>query len=106
MAAIDKAALLAKLKLAIGDLTPGKELDDYYTVKLDTAQAIIAANDISDSILATELGMSAIVLQAQVLMGNVDADEGNRTIILMRNTLSAQTKGERYGEGDDDADGA
>lgn len=50
--------------------------------------------------------MSAIVLQAQVLMGNVDADEGNRTIILMRNTLSAQTKGERYGEGDDDADGA
>lgn len=32
MAAIDKAALLAKLKLAIGDLTPGKELDDYYTV--------------------------------------------------------------------------
>ena len=106
MAAIDKAALLAKLKLAIGDLTPGKELDDYYMEKLDTAQAIIAANDISDSILATELGMSAIVLQAQVLMGNVDADEGNRTIILMRNTLSAQTKGERYGEGDDDADGA
>ena len=106
MAAIDKAALLAKLKLAIGDLTPGKELDDYYTAKLDTAQAIIAANDISDSILATELGMSAIVLQAQVLMGNVDADEGSRTIILMRNTLSAQTKGERYVEGDDDADGA
>ena len=106
MAAIDKAALLAKFKLAIGDLTPGAELDAYYTEKLDTAQAIIAANDISDSILATELGMSAIVLQAQVLMGNVDADEGSRTIILMRNTLSAQTKGERYGEGDDDADGA
>ena len=105
MAAIDKAALLAKFKLAIGDLTPGAELDAYYTEKLDTAQAIIAANDISDSILATELGMSAIVLQAQVLMGNVDADEGSRTIILMRNTLSAQTKGERYGEGDDDADG-
>lgn len=106
MAAIDKAALLAKFKLAIGDLTPGTELDAYYTEKLDAAQAIIAANDISDSILATELGMSAIVLQAQVLMGNVDADEGNRTIVLMRNTLSAQTKGERYGEGDDDADGA
>ena len=106
MAASAKAAPLAKLKLAIGALTRGKELDDYYTEKLDTAQAIIAANDISDSILATELGMSAIVLQAQVLMGNVDADEGNRTIILMRNTLSAQTKGERYGEGDDDADGA
>lgn len=105
MAAIDKAALLAKFKLAIGDLTPGTELDTYYTEKLDAAQAIIAANDISDSILATELGMSAIVLQAQVLMGNVDADEGNRTIILMRNTLSAQTKGERYGERDDDADG-
>ena len=106
MAAIDKAALLAKFKFAIGALTPGTELDASYTEKLDTAQAIIAANDISDSILATELGMSAIVLQAQVLMGNVDADEGNRTIILMRNTLSAQTKGERYGEGDDDADGA
>ena len=104
MAAIDKAALLAKLKLAIGDLTPGTQLDDYYREKLDTAQAIIAANDISDSILASELGMSAIVLQAQVLMGNVDADDGNRTIMLMRNTLSAQTKGERYG-GEDDADG-
>lgn len=105
MAAIDKATLLAKLKLAIGDLTPGTQLDAYYTEKLDTAQALIAANDISDSVLATELGMSAIVLQAQVLMGNVDADDGNRTIMLMRNTLSAQTKGERYG-GEDDADGA
>ena len=106
MAAIDKAALLAKFKLAIGDMTPGTQLDAYYSEKLDTAQAIIAANDISETILATELGMSAIILQAQVLIGNVDADEGNRTIILMRNTLSAQTKGERYGEGDDDADGA
>ena len=106
MAAIDKAALLAKFKLAIGDMTPGTRLDAYYSEKLDTAQAIIAANDISETILATELGMSAIVLQAQVLMGNVDADEGNRTIILMRNTLSAQTKGERYEQGEDDADGA
>lgn len=106
MAAIDKAALLAKFKLAIGDMTPGTQLDAYYSEKLDTAQAIIAANDISETILATELGMSAIILQAQVLIGNVDADEGNRTIILMRNTLSAQTKGERYEQGEDDADGA
>lgn len=103
METIDKAKLLAKFKLAIGDMTPGTELDDYYNEKLETAQAMLAANDISDAVLASELGLCAIVLQAQVLMKGENIAE-NKTLQLLRNTLSVQTKGERYGG--NDADGA
>lgn len=104
MAAIDKSALLAKFKLAIGDLTPGTALDDYYTEKLTSAYAALASCDISETVLATDLGMSAIVLWAKVLMEGGDVAE-NKTLQLLRNTLSAQTKGERYG-GDDASDRA
>lgn len=102
MKGLDKAELLAKFKLAIGDMTPGTELDDYYTEKLETAMSMLAANDISDAVLASDLGMSAIVLQAQVIMKGENVAE-NKTLQLLRNTLSVQTKGERYGG--DDADG-
>lgn len=108
MAAIDNAALLAKFKLAIGDLTPGTELDDYYTEKLTSAYAALASCDISETVLATDLGMSAIVLWAKVLMEGGDVAE-NKTLQLLRNTLSAQTKGERFeqdaGGGEDASDG-
>ena len=104
MAAIDKSALLAKFKLAIGDLTPGTALDAYYEEKLVSAQAALTASDISETVLATDLGMSAIVLWAKVLMEGGDVAE-NKTLQLLRNTLSAQTKGERYG-GDDASDRA
>ena len=108
MAAIDKSALLAKFKLAIGDLTPGTALDDYYTEKLTSAYAALTASDISETVLATDLGMSAIVLWAKVLMEGGDVAE-NKTLQLLRNTLSAQTKGERFeqdaGGGEDASDG-
>lgn len=102
MAETDKTTLLAKFKLAIGDMTPGTELDDYYGEKLATAQEMLAANDISQEVLESDLGMAAIVLWAKCLMNGENIAE-NKTLQLLRNTLSVQTKGARYGG--DDADG-
>ena len=102
MAETDKTTLLAKFKLAIGDMTPGTELDDYYGEKLATAQEMLAANDISQEVLESDLGMAAIVLWAKCLMNGEIIGE-NKRLQLMRNPVYVQTKGARYGG--DDADG-
>lgn len=91
--------LLAMFKLTIGDYTPDTALDDYYKNFLNMAAEQLKSNDISDETLETNLGQSAVVLWAEALMAKKDI-ANEPTLILLRNTLAAQTKGARYADGD------
>lgn len=98
MAEFDVKPLLPKFKLTIGDLTPSSDLDDYYLNFLKMAAASLCENDISETVLQTELGNSAVVLYAKALLNEKDVAT-DQTLILLRNTLSVQTKGNRYADG-------
>lgn len=87
--------LLAMFKKSIGDLSDDNSLNDYYENFLIVAQAQLKAEDISDEVLETDLGNFAIVLYAKLLM-NDESVADNSTLILLRNLLTAQTKGERH----------
>lgn len=90
--------LLAAFKLTIGDLTPGTENDAYYQNFINQAKAQILSNDIDETILTeTELGRSTIVLWAEALMNKRDI-ANDPTLLLLRNTLAAQTKGLSYAD--------
>ena len=91
------AELLAMFKKSIGDLSQDTSLDSYYTNYLTMAEAQLQAEDISQSVLNTELGRFATVLSAQLLMNDKSIAD-NSTLILLRNLLTAQTKGERIDE--------
>lgn len=90
--------LLAMFKKSIGDFSPDTELDEYYTNFLILSQSQLEAEDISVSSLESNLGKFAIVLTAQQIMNDKSIADNN-TIILLKNLLVAQTKGERYGNG-------
>ena len=85
--------LLAMFKKSIGDLTNSTDMDEYYTNFLMQAQSILQAEDISESVLNTDLGKVAVVFAAQLLMDGKDI-ANNPTLTLMRNILTAQTKAE------------
>ncbi len=99
MADFDVKPLLPQFKLTIGDLKPSSDLDDYYLNFLTMAAAGVRKDDISDEVLQTELGNSYIVLYADALINKRDVAT-DPTLILLRNTLSVQTKGMRYADGD------
>jgi hypothetical protein len=88
--------LLAMFKKSIGDLSDSAEMDEYYINLLSQAQAVLQSEDISESVLNTDLGKFAVVFAAQLLMDGKDI-ANNPTLNLMRISLSAQTKAERYG---------
>ena len=88
--------LLAMFKRSIGDLSSSSDMDDYYTNFLMMAQAQLKAEDIEN--ITTELGQFAVVLCAELLM-NKKSTADDSTLILLRNLLTAQTKGERYDNG-------
>lgn len=90
--------LLAMFKKSIGRLDGGTELDSYYQSYIDTATADLSTDDISEAALQTDLGKSAVVLYAIKLMNNEDI-ANNVTINLMRNKLTAITRGERHADG-------
>lgn len=90
--------LLAMFKKSIGRLDDGTELDSYYTQYIDTAVADLSTDDISEAALNTELGRALIVLYAIKLMNDEDV-ASNATINLMRNKLTAITRGDRYVDG-------
>lgn len=95
----DEKTLLDKFKISIGDITPGNNgLDGFYEEQLTQAAAILRSNDISESVLSSELGKAAIVMYAKTLMDGKDVAMDS-TCVLLRNTLSVQTKGERYADG-------
>ena len=83
-------------KSTIGDLTPGTEQNEYYQNFINQAKSYLLAEDIDENILLdTELGMFALVAHAEALMQKRDI-AGDSTLLLLRNKLSAQTKGKRY----------
>ena len=86
--------LLAMFKKTIGDLSTSTELDDYYNNFITIAKASLLAEDISEDVLDTEVGMAAIVLYAEKLMDK-EGIADNPTLNLLNNLLSAQTKGGR-----------
>lgn len=98
MADFDVKRLLPQFKKTIGDFTPSSELDDYYLNFLTMAAASLRVDDISDEVLQTELGDSAVVLYANKLMDQKDVAT-DPTLTLLRNTLSVMTKGKRYADG-------
>lgn len=87
--------LLAMLKKSIGDLSDSTELDEYYNNILAMATADLSTDDISDTVLASDMGQVTTVLYAQLLINNQDIAT-NSTLTLLKNKLSAMTKGERY----------
>ena len=87
--------LLAMFKKTIGDLSTSTELDDYYKNFITIAKSSLLAEDISEDVLDTEVGMAAIVLYAEKLMDK-EGIADNPTLNLLKNLLSAQTKGGRY----------
>ncbi len=91
--------LLAMFKMTIGDFTPDNPLDQYYSNFLNMAAEQIKSNDISESVLNSDLGKATTVLWAEALMNKKDI-ANDPTLNLLRNTLSAQTKGERYADGE------
>lgn len=86
--------LLQKLKYKRGVIKTDSKLDTYYQSMLDAAKAELKAEDISESVLTTEYGQNCIVHCADLMIDKTDRAT-NPTMILMKNTLSAQTKGER-----------
>ncbi len=90
----DEKTLIEKFKLTIGDLTPNSDdLNKYYENFLSMAAAELRANDISETVLASELGKCAIVLYAKARMEGTDTAT-DKTCVFLRNTLTIQTKGE------------
>lgn len=87
--------LLAMFKKSIGDLSVSIDMDAYYNNFLTMAKAQLEAEDISSTILETEIGHFAIVLSAQLLMNDKSIAD-NPTLFLLRNLLAAKTKAERY----------
>lgn len=90
--------LLAMMKRSIGRLDDGTELDAYYTEYLNAAKSDLATDDISEDVLATDLGKRATVLYAIESMNGKDI-ASHTTINLLRNKLAAMTRGERYADG-------
>ncbi|MDE7440234.1 MAG: hypothetical protein K2N23_06990 [Clostridia bacterium] len=98
MADFEVKSLLPQFRQTVGDFTPSSDLDDYYLNFLSMAAASLRGDDISDEVLQTELGKSAVILFAKALMDGKDV-AADPTLKLLRNTLSVQTKGDRYADG-------
>lgn len=86
--------LLAMFKKTIGDLSISTDLDDYYNNFITIAKSSLLAEDISEDVLDTEVGMAATVLYAEKLMDK-EGIADSPTLNLLKNLLSAQTKGGR-----------
>jgi hypothetical protein len=86
--------LLTKFKKSIGDLSGDTALDDYYTNCLTQAQAMLTSEDISATVLETDVGEFATILCAELIMTQKNLAD-NSTLTLLRNILTAKTKAER-----------
>lgn len=90
--------LLKKFKLNRKELNvTNSKLDEYYQYLLDSAKAELKAEDITDGVLKTEYGQSCIIYCANLMIEGLDRAT-NPTMILMKNTLSSMTKGEKYSD--------
>lgn len=90
--------LIAMLKLSVGDLSKSTDLDEYYLDKINRAKYDLLSDDISDTVIDSEIGKITIVAYAAAVINNQDIAT-NQTITLLRNKLADMTKGERYSNG-------
>lgn len=88
------AELLLAFEESIGDLNPCQEQENYYKGFLVAAKSDLMTDDISLTVLNSDLGIATTVLYAEALMNKADIAT-NPTISLLRNKLSLITKGER-----------
>lgn len=88
--------LLKILKEDLGDFSREQEVDNYYLTKIDIAIADLLTEDISEKILQGNLGKSAIILYAKLLIKEQDI-ASNPTLTLLKNKLSCISKGEANG---------
>ena len=87
--------VMTMFKLTIGDLTKGTEQDAYYQNFIDKAKAYLLSEDIDEDVLLTDLGAVALVAHAEAFMQKRDI-ASDPTLLLLKNQLSARTKGNRY----------
>lgn len=92
--AINKAEILRQLKNSIGYI--GDDNDLFYNQKIDFAIADLSSDDISITVLTSELGLMCIVLYAEALLEETDKVVTSGTLSLLREKLSLATKAERY----------
>lgn len=90
--------LLKKFKLNRKELSVNnKPIEEYYQSLLNSAKVELKAEDISEEVLKTEYGQNCIIHCANLMIDGIDRAT-NPTMILMKNTLSSMTKGERYSD--------
>lgn len=84
--------LLDRLKLSIGDYND--TLYDIYQEYIDQAEADYLSEDISETVLASDIGQTAIIAYAICLIREQDI-ASNSTLIYFRNKMAGMSKGER-----------
>lgn len=90
--------LVKMLKKSIGVMDDCAAQDDFYELQLTIAKADLMSDDITESVIATDMGKTTLVIYAQKLIEGVDIAT-NSTILFLRNKLSNLTKGVRYADG-------
>lgn len=86
--------ILKDLKESIGDLSTDNSMDAYYKQQINIAYNDLINEDISETVLNSRIGYTAIVIYSQLLLNGKDVAT-NPTLIFLRNKLSSLTKGER-----------
>ena len=86
--------LLQKLKFSRGIIKADDSLDDYYKEAIMSAIAELSSDNVSESVLNSLYGRRAIIYCAGLIMDKKDRAT-DPTLILMKNTLSNMTDGER-----------
>ncbi|MGN1200861.1 MAG: hypothetical protein ACI4R8_01165 [Candidatus Caccovivens sp.] len=91
---IDKM-LIKPLKKSLGILVDDTSNDAFYEANLEIALSDLMSDDIGKDVLETPIGRNTLILYAQALIEKKDIAT-HPTINLLKNKLSAMTKGERY----------
>lgn len=86
--------LLQTLKLNRKAILTDYSLDTYYKDAIDSAKAELSVENISDSVLNSEYGQRVIIYCSELILDKKDRAT-DPTLILMKNTLSNMTDGER-----------
>ena len=90
------AKVLERLKYRYGDLNKNSELDGtFYDEAIFEAVADMKTEDICKEALESDYGQTAITFAASLIINQMDLAT-NPTLNLMKNKLSAMTKGEDY----------
>lgn len=93
----DLASILNRLKSERGILVSDTSADAFYNEKITFAISSLLSEDIVDCSLRTDFGKTVIIYYASLLIDGKDI-ASDATLTLMRNTLSAMAKGERYSD--------